>query len=324
MNHIFISYSRKDRNVVAQFVESLRTNDFIVWQDVSGISAGDKWQQALLDAIEQAAVVIVFWTSHAFHSKAVNEEIDHALKHNKRIISVWLDSAVPLRNGLGEAQAVITDRFSLNAVQKISQALLTVAPRIQRQIMDFNTSVPMSIQTITGISREVIGSREYVIVPLVKSVYSAAYVIAEAGVIVRQVSRIQLIVQNTGPVDYTTVRDAFKAVLDGDAEYRDGAEPLVGLYVTGAQNPMDTSQYKVDNTNVAHYSDMVDTTRKAIGAITKNAADTQTFQMFQKTLVDIAFLLGVSIDRWIPLQLYKWEGGQYVAIINIPPRSPNT
>jgi hypothetical protein len=323
MSHIFISYSRKDKKVVAQYVESLRKQDFIVWQDVSNISAGEKWHQALLDAIEQSSAVMVFWTQSAYHSPYVNEEIDQALKHGKHIIPVWLESATPLRDGLKEANAVISNGFSSTVAQKISHALLEKAPRIQRQVMDFNTSIPMNAQTISGISREIIGSREYMVVPLITSVYSSAYVIAEAGTIVRQVGRIQLIVQNTGPVDYATIRDAFKAILVADAEYSDEAEPLVGLYVTGAMNPMDSTQYWVDNTNVAHYSDMVDTTRKAISSITKNAADTQMFQMFQKTLVDIAFLLGVSLDRWLPLQLYKWEGGQYVPIINIPPRSPN-
>lgn len=323
MSHIFVSYSRKDKKVVAQYVESLRKQDFIVWQDVSNISAGEKWHQALLDAIEQSSAVVVFWTQSAYHSPYVNEEIDQALKHGKHIIPVWLESATPLRDGLKEANAVISNGFSSTAAQKISHALLEKAPRIQRQVMDFNTSIPMNAQTIPGISREIIGSREYMVVPLITSVYSSAYIIAEAGTIVRQVGRIQLIVQNTGPVDYATIRDAFKTILVADAEYSDEAEPLVGLYVTGAKNPMDSTQYWVDNTNVAHYSDMIDTTHKAISSITKNAADTQMFQMFQKTLVDIAFLLGVSLDRWLPLQLYKWEGGQYVPIINIPPRSPN-
>lgn len=323
MSHIFISYARKDKKVVAQYVESLRKMDFIVWQDVSNISAGVKWHQALTDAVEQASVVIVFWTQSAYHSTYVNEEIDLALKHEIPIIPVWLESATPLRDGLKEANAVITDGYSSGAVQKISSALLETAPRIQRQVVDVNTAIPFNAQMANGSSREMIGSREYVVMPLVTSVYSSAALIAEAGVIVRQVSRIQLIVQNTGPVDYSAVRDAFKAIQATDAEYPHEAQPLVGIYVTGAQNPMDRTQYWVDNTNVAHYSDMIDTTRKAIGAVTRNAANTPVFQVFQKTLVDIAFLLGVSLDRWLPLQLYKWDGEQYVPIIYIPPRSPN-
>lgn len=323
MSHVFISYSRKDKKVVGQYVESLRKQDFIVWQDVSDISAGEKWHQALLDAIEQASAIVVFWSHSALHSPYVKEEIDHALKHNKHIIPVWLDSSAPLRDDLKEMNAVITGGYSSGAVQKLSRALLERVPRIQRQVLDFNTSIPMREQTIEGTSREVIGNREYLIVPLVQSVYSSACVIAEAATIVRQAARIQLIVQNTGPVDYATVRDAFKAILAVDAASPEEAEPIVGLHITGSRNPLDNAQYWIDNTNVAHYSDMIDTTRKSITALTRNAADTQMIQMFQKTLVDIAFLLGVSLDRWIPLQLYKWDGEQYVPIINVPPRSPN-
>lgn len=322
MSHIFISYSRKDKRVVGQYVESLRKQDFVVWQDVSNISAGTQWEQALMDAVEQSAAVLVFWSGAASHSNAVNAEIDQAIKHQKLIIPVWLDQNTPLGK-LGSYNAVIAGGFSTGAMQKIVAELLEKAPRIQRVVSGFNTTLPMQAQTITGITRELIGSREYLIVPLVTSVYSNAWVIAEAGTIVRQASRIQLIVQNTGTVDYTTVRAAFQTILHEDREYPDEAEPLVGLYVTGLINPSDRTQYRIDTTNVAHYTDMVDTLRQAIHQIQKQAETTQTFQLFLKTLVDIAFLLGVQMDRWLPLQLYKWDGQQYVSVMNIPPRIPN-
>ena len=323
MSHIFISYARKDKQVVAQYVEALRKQDFIVWQDVSNIPAGEKWHQALLDAIEAASVVVAFWSQTASHSRYVNEEIDHALLHNKPIVPIWLDQNEPLRDGLKQANAVMASTFSPAIAGKIGQDLANIAPRIQRQVTDFNTHIPMSAQTAAGATRQPIGEHEYVVVPLVTSVYSNAHVIAAAGTVVRQARRIQVVVQNTGAVDTTAVRDAFKAVLAGDAEYPDEAEPLVGLHITGAKDPMDTTKYKVDNTNVAHYSDMVGTVRKAIAAIGKDAVQTQTVQLFQKTLVDIAFLLGTSLDRWQPLQLYKWTGGQYIPLMNVPPRSPN-
>lgn len=155
-----------------------------------------------------------------------------------------------------------------------------------------------------------------------QSLYSSAWIIAEAGTIVRQARRIQIIVQNTGGVDYTSVRAAFTTILTEDAQYPDEAEPLVGLYVTGAINPHKKTDFWVDNANVAHYSDMIDTLHKAMNHIAKNAASPQTFQLFQKTLMEIAFLVGVQMDRWIPLQLYKWDGQQYVRVMNIPPVHP--
>src|SRR5688572_3114205 len=141
MSHIFISYSRKDKKIVAQYVESLRKQDFIVWQDVSSILPGVKWHQALLDAIEHSAAIIVFWTHSAYHSSSVNKEIDHALQHGKLIIPVWIERDAPLRDGLKEANAVIGSGYSPGIVQKISHALLNIALRIQRQVMEFNTAI---------------------------------------------------------------------------------------------------------------------------------------------------------------------------------------
>lgn len=322
MSHIFISYSRQDKKIVNQYVESLRKQDFVVWQDVSNISAGEKWQQAIFDAIEQSAAMLVFWTQAASLSDAVKSEIDHAIQHNKTIIPIWLEKQTPLRDGLKEANALIVLCFSNPTAQKIAHNLVDLAPRIQRQVLPFDPSIPMSAQKYDDIKREVIGSREYVIAPLIKSAYSSAYVIAEAATIARQAKQVQLIIQNTGPVDYSSVRDAFKAILAADVDTSDKAEPLLALYVTGAPHPLKQREYWIDSNNVHYYSDMLDTTNHTIGFLAAHAVDKPTFQIFLKTPVDVAFLLGVSLDRWLPFSLYKWDGNQYIPVINISPRIP--
>lgn len=321
MSHIFISYSRRDKKVVAQFVESLRKQDFIVWQDVSNLSAGQAWQQALLTAIEQAAVVIVFWSHLASLSPYVNQEVEHAVKHGKRIIPVWLDKNTPLLPELGEAHAVITPSFSASADQQIVSAILESAPRIQRQVTKFKTNLPMNAQKIKGTRHQVIGSREYMIVPLIKSAYSRVEVIAEASTIVSQATRVQLIIQCTGNVSYDIVLNAFKAILAEDEEFPEDTQPLVAVFVTGPTNPANDKEYKFTPNNVAQYSDLVDTTRKAINCIRENSIDRQVFQIFQRSLVEIAFLLGVQLERWISFQLYKWEGDTYGSIMSVAPRT---
>jgi hypothetical protein len=326
MSHIFISYSRKDKRLVEQFVEGLRKQDYIVWQDVSNITAGEKWQQAIFDAIEQAAAVIVFWSDPARRSPNVREELVHAQKHSKRIIPVWLDDDVPLSVDdnltLEEDNALKTSSYSTRTLQKLVADLADVAPRIQRHIVDLQYHSPMNAQSISETDRQVIGSQEYLLIPLVTSVYSRATLIAQAGTVVGKATRVQLMIQNTGPVGLSLPRSAFEAILAEDRQYPDEAEPLVGLHVTGPVNPLDDTQYWIDSTNVAHYSDMVDTAGKAMQAIEKNAEQKPAFQMFQRTLVDVAFLMGVMADRWYPFQLYKWAGDSYAPIINIPPRIP--
>lgn len=324
MSHIFISYARKNKRVVNQFVESLRTQDFIVWQDVSNISAGEAWRTAIYSAIEQASVVVIFWTVAAQASVVVNEEIDHALSQGKHVIPVWLEKDVPLRSGLDGANAVISAGFGASAVQKIVGAILDKSPRIQRQLFSsVDTRIPMHLHTVDGVRREMIGEKEYVVAPLIQSLYSNVRLIAAPGTVVSGAKRVQLMVQTTGGVDWTMVRDVFSAIAYEDTEYPEEAEPLVGLYVTGAVNPLKPNEYWVDSTNVAHYSDIIDSTRRAIGYLNGQATSQQTFQLFQRILVDIAFLLGVQSDRWIPFQVYKWTGQFYVPIINVPARSPN-
>lgn len=314
-SHIFISYSRQDSKVVGEFVEALRKADFIVWQDVSGISAGDVWEQTLYDAIDNAAVVVVFWSQSASLSEWVGKEIAHAIKQNKPIIPIWLERATPLSAELAKYNAIPSRTFT----PKLTDALLAIAPRIQRRVAEFDASIPMSKQKHIG--REAIGKTEYVTLTLVESAYCKAVLIAEASTIIGQVSRVQLIIQNTRDVGYASVKDTFATILAEDAQHPEHAQPIVGLHVTGPVNPADTSKYYIDATNVAHYSDMSDTTHKAISILTKDDRD-KVFQVFLFTLVDIAFLVAISANRWITFQLYKWLGNTYSRIMTIPPRLP--
>ncbi|MCU0481587.1 MAG: toll/interleukin-1 receptor domain-containing protein [Anaerolineae bacterium] len=318
MSHVFISYSRKDKVVVGKFVEALRKQDFIVWQDVSNISAGDDWRQAIYRAIEEAAVFIIFWSQSASLSAVVKEEIDYAIAQNKPIIPIWLEKDTPLSADLAIRNAILTRAFT----PKLTEALLNTAPRIQRQISELNLELPMTSQTVPDIARQIIGGKEYVVIPLIQSAYSKAVVIAEANTIPARAKRIQLMVQCTGAVGYGMVNDAFSIIQKEDAEFPDEAEPLVGLYITGPTDLADPTKYTIDVKNVAHYSDLNDTIQKAIYLFTMNDRN-KVFQLFLQMLVDIAFLFGVEANRWIKFQLYRIERGVgYTRIMDIGERLP--
>ena len=55
MNHIFVSYSRKDEAVVDLFVAGLREAKVNVWQDKSGAGTGipfsTKWFDVIVEAL---------------------------------------------------------------------------------------------------------------------------------------------------------------------------------------------------------------------------------------------------------------------------------
>jgi len=317
-SHVFISYSRKDRNVVAKFVEALRRQDFIVWQDVSNISAGEDWRPAIYRAIEESAVFIIFCSYASSMSDIVQEEVNHAKAHNKPIIPIWLEKDTRLGKELGDKNAIDSRVFT----PKLSEALLRIAPRIQRQMMPVNFDVPMNTPTAPDTTRQVIGGTEYIIIPLIQSAYSKAVIIAQANTIPARAKRIQLMVQCTGTVGYGMVNDAFSIIQKEDAEFPDEAEPLVGLYITGPVDLADPTKYTIDVKNVAHYSDINDTIQKAIYLFTKDDRN-KVFQLFLQMLVDIAFLFGVESNRWIKYQLYRLERGVgYTRIMDIGERMP--
>lgn len=318
IGHVFVSYSRKNRKIVERYVEAFRKMDFIVWQDVSSIPPGEEWHKALLEAVENSAVVVVFWSQYAHQSKYVNEEVDHAIKRGKPIIPVRLDPSTEL----GKLEPFNAVEDGSNAAQKVATRLLQVAARLKREVTGFKPNLPMNAQNIEGTERKEIGEHEYITIPLVKSVYSNVEIIATATTICGRAKRMQVVIQNTGPKGYAKVRDCFNTILQEDKIYPEEAEPVVCLLVTGALKQSDNASYEVDPRNVANYSDMYGTLNKALAIFNENTYGTPEIQVFLPTLVEMAFLIGTQIDRWLPLQIFKWNGTEYIRVITTPPRQP--
>ena len=64
MNHLFISYSRKDEELVSAVVQRLRAQGLNVWQDISGKTSGipysTKWFAAIEEALYTSAGAVMF------------------------------------------------------------------------------------------------------------------------------------------------------------------------------------------------------------------------------------------------------------------------
>ena len=103
---VFISYSRKDRGLVAQLVKLLRAMGRSVFRDEDSIEAGARWRQELADSIHAASHVVIFWCEHSATSGEVKSEVDLAAEDaEKRLIPVLLDST-PLSPMLSEFEYI--------------------------------------------------------------------------------------------------------------------------------------------------------------------------------------------------------------------------
>lgn len=106
MPKIFISYKRQDKDIVFPVVDLIKQKTGVdCWIDMEGIESGDQFQNVIIDAIDNADIV-VFMLSKNFiapYRDEITGEIDlkkqtfpekevmYALRHNKRLIPISID-----------------------------------------------------------------------------------------------------------------------------------------------------------------------------------------------------------------------------------------
>lgn len=88
MAQIFISYSRKDSQLVEKIVDTLTDDDIQPWIDWKNIPKGQEVQREIQQAIEESEIFLFFVSYDSIISKWCIDEIEHAAKNSKRILPV--------------------------------------------------------------------------------------------------------------------------------------------------------------------------------------------------------------------------------------------
>lgn len=100
--HAFLSYSRSDTRVMQRLRDDLRAASLSIWVDEEGLEPGTQaWEQAIGEAIRNAACLVVILSPDAERSIWVGRELALAETLNKRIFPVLVRGserdAIPLR-----------------------------------------------------------------------------------------------------------------------------------------------------------------------------------------------------------------------------------
>lgn len=88
MTDVFISYSRKDKDFVKALHGALVEHSREAWVDWQDIPLTADWWQEIERGIEAANTFIFVISPDSIASKVCNQEIDHAVRHHKRLIPV--------------------------------------------------------------------------------------------------------------------------------------------------------------------------------------------------------------------------------------------
>lgn len=95
---VFISYSRKDTSVVRRVFETLEARQLGAWVDWEGIPPSAEWWSEIQAAIEGAEAFIFVMSPESLTSKVCQDEVGHAVKHNKRLVPLLYREVGPVHS----------------------------------------------------------------------------------------------------------------------------------------------------------------------------------------------------------------------------------
>lgn len=89
MGPVFISYSSRDRDRVAELANALTRHGFTLWWDTQ-LPPGSDWDERIQRALEAAEVVLVVWSEASMESREVRAEATYALQE-KKLLPIRVD-----------------------------------------------------------------------------------------------------------------------------------------------------------------------------------------------------------------------------------------
>lgn len=145
--HIFLSYSRKDSDVMRHVCADLRAAGLTVWTDETLQPGTPSWQIEIENALGNASAMVVILSPDARLSEWVGREIQYAETQNKRIFPVLARGdereAVPIA-------LIGTQRVNVSADYNAGIRELIAALRTYIQPTDVQTQHHPSIQSVAA------------------------------------------------------------------------------------------------------------------------------------------------------------------------------
>ena len=127
MSDIFISYKREEQSAARKLADALEKRGWSVWWDPK-LRAGDRFDDAIEEAIKDAKSVIVMWSKLSVQSRYVRDEATYALKLNKLAPVKIEEVDLPFRfEGIQTGQLINWDgSANFPGFQKLIEDLSTI------------------------------------------------------------------------------------------------------------------------------------------------------------------------------------------------------
>lgn len=127
MTHVFISYSRKDSEVMQRVAADLKAAGIAAWTDVNLTPGTRAWKLEIEKAIEGAGALVAILSPDAKASEWVDRELEYARIHGKRIFPLLVrgdsTSAVPFELVSSQRLDMTTPELYKPGITKLIDAL---------------------------------------------------------------------------------------------------------------------------------------------------------------------------------------------------------
>jgi len=91
VGHVFVSYSRRDKEIVDRIVEAIEKAGMSVWIDREEIKAGKSWRVQIVEAIDTCDAFVLMLSANSAISENVQKEIDLAQDSGQNTFMVMLE-----------------------------------------------------------------------------------------------------------------------------------------------------------------------------------------------------------------------------------------
>lgn len=109
---VFVSYSRKDNDIVREILKLLDANSITYWLDTKKIGPGSEFMADIVEAIENSKITLFISSIDSNNSIYTAKEVALAFNHGKYIIPYKIDKSSFSK----QLQFVMTDLNCIEAV----------------------------------------------------------------------------------------------------------------------------------------------------------------------------------------------------------------
>lgn len=305
MSHIFISYSRKDKDCAYKIQRQLEAQGYKIWIDKNDIPAGAPFPMEILKGIREASVIMIMWSTHAAQSHFVGKEIEEALTqkmiNSTVVIPVWLDDE-PLPEGLQALNAVSVqacDDAQIDSLeQKIPEA---IRKALGRQKQAFDPHRLLHEQDATRIPNTALYA-----VPLLKSWFCQAHLIGKGDLVVSEhLTRrdpkpiICVVPQFLGDTDDATITQVYRSFQE---EVKEEEQPFICVHI----KPNTSGRILINIAEQGQALDAIGTTFQAVYDLVNRNRNLATLKIFTPMMSALSGMIGHVFDSFWHVQEYHF------------------